>query len=193
MTKTENFEKVEVKSVAELRAWLEANYAQDESIWLVTGKKHMGATYVSKEEILDEVLCFGWIDGIRRKLDDDRTMQLIAPRKTQHWAKSYKDRVAKLEAEGRMHASGLAVVEEGKNNGLWNFMDDVDALIMPDDLVEALKEHHPALENFEAFSPSSRRNVLRWIKLAKKPETRAKRIHKTATLAEQNKKVPQMG
>jgi len=193
MTKTENFEKVEVASVAALRDWLESNHTQDESIWLVTYKKHVEGKYVSKEDILDELLCFGWIDGIRRKLDDDRTMQLITPRKTQYWAKSYKDRVARLESEGRMHPSGIAVVEAGKQNGLWNFMDDVDALIMPDDLVEALEARSPALENFKAFSPSSRRNVLRWIKLAKKPATRAKRIEKTATLAEQNKKVPQMG
>ena len=63
----------------------------------MTYKKHTGHKYVSRQEILDEVLCFGWIDGIRRKLDVDRTMQLIAPRQTQHWAKTYKDRVARLE------------------------------------------------------------------------------------------------
>ncbi|MEO1444561.1 MAG: hypothetical protein AAFV33_29480, partial [Chloroflexota bacterium] len=130
MTATDNFEKVTVTSSAELRAWLEANHEQDNSVWLVTYKKHMNEKYVSTEQILDEVLCFGWIDGIRRKLDDDRTMQLIAPRKTQHWAKSYKDRVARLEAEGRMHPAGLKVIEESKQNGLWTFMDDVDALIM---------------------------------------------------------------
>ncbi|MEO1664224.1 MAG: YdeI/OmpD-associated family protein [Chloroflexota bacterium] len=192
MTATDNFEKVTVTSSAELRAWLEANHEQDNSVWLVTYKKHMNEKYVSTEQILDEVLCFGWIDGIRRKLDDDRTMQLIAPRKTQHWAKSYKDRVARLEAEGRMHPAGLKVIEESKQNGLWTFMDDVDALIMPDDLVEALQEQPPAFENFEAAAPSYRRNVLRWIKLAKKPATRTKRIHKTATTSAAGEKIPQM-
>lgn len=192
MTKTENFEKVEVTSTGQLRDWLEANHAQEASIWLVTYKKHVGEKYVSTEQILDEVLCFGWVDGIRRKLDDDRTMQLIAPRKTQHWAKSYKDRVARLDAEGRMHPAGLASIEESKRNGLWDFMNDVDALIIPDDLNVALESNPPALENFTTAAPSYRRNVLRWIKLAKTDKTRAKRIDKTADFAARDEKIPQM-
>ncbi len=192
MTKTDNFDKVEVASAAELRGWLEANHEQDASVWLVTYKKHIVDKYVSTQKILDEVLCFGWIDGIRRKLDDDRTMQLIAPRKAQHWAKSYKDRVAKLEKQGRMHPAGLKAVEESKQNGLWNFMDDVDALIIPEDFAEALTVHHPGLENFEASAPSYRRNVLRWIKLAKTDATRAKRIQKAAEFAAKDEKLPQM-
>lgn len=190
MIKTENFEQVEVKSTQELRDWLIANHSQTESVWLVTYKKHMGDKYVSVQDILDEVLCFGWVDGIRRKLDEDRTMQMISPRQTQHWAKTYKDRAAKLIDTGRMHPAGLAAIAESKRNGLWNFMDDVDALIKPEDLVEALEANPPANENFDAFSTSSRRNTLRWIKLAKTPATRAKRIQKTATLAAQNQKIP---
>ena len=85
-------------------------------------------------------MAFGWIDGIRRKLDDDRTMQLISPRKVQHWAKSYKDRAARLIEEGRMQAPGLASIEAGKASGLWSFMDDVDALIVPEDLRMALDD-----------------------------------------------------
>ncbi len=190
MTKTENFEKVEIASAAQLRDWLRANHSQKESIWLVTYKKHTGDRYVSTSEILDEVLCFGWIDGIRRKLDENRTMQLIAPRQTQHWAKSYKDRVAKLEKAGRMHPAGLEAIATSKRNGLWNFMDDVDALIKPDDLIAALQAHPPATEHFDAFGDASKRFVLRWIKLAKKPETRAQRIEKTAVLAAKNEKIP---
>ena len=190
MLKTENFEKVEVKSPQELRDWLEAHHGQSDSIWLVTYKKHTGAKYVSTQQILDEVLCFGWIDGIRRKLDDDRTMQMISPRKAQHWAKSYKDRAARLIEAGRMHPAGLQSIEAGKASGLWNFMDDVDALIRPDDLVAALDAHAGAKDNFDAFPDAVQRFALRWIKLAKKPETRANRVQKTAVLAAQNKKVP---
>lgn len=160
------------------------------SIWLVTYKKHTGDQYVSTQEILDEILCFGWIDGIRRKLDENRTMQLIAPRQAQHWAKSYKDRVSKLIQEGRMQPAGLKVIEESKHSGLWNFMDDVDALIKPDDLIQALAAHPGATTYFDAFPNSSKRFVLRWIKLAKKPETRAQRIEKTAVLAAKNMKIP---
>lgn len=192
MAKMDEFEQVEVSSVAGLREWLEVNHAQEASIWLVTFKKHVEGKYVSREEVLDEILCFGWIDGRRKKLDDERTMQLLSPRKTQYWAKSYKDRVARLEKEGRMHPAGLAVVEAGKRNGLWNFMDDVDALIIPDDLLEILKVTPPARENFEAAAPSYKRNVLRWIKLAKTAKTRNNRLQKTAEFAARDEKIPQM-
>ncbi|MEM6631195.1 MAG: YdeI/OmpD-associated family protein [Bacteroidota bacterium] len=190
MTKTENFEQVEVSSSEQLRSWLEKNHQQKESIWLVTYKKHVSGKYVSVSEILDEILCYGWIDGVRRKVDADRTMQLIAPRKAQHWAKTYKERAAKLEAEGRMHAAGRAAIEQSKQSGLWNFMDDVDALIKPKDLVEALEKYPTALKNFDNFPDASKRFVLRWIKLAKKADTRAKRIEQTASLAAQNKRIP---
>jgi uncharacterized protein YdeI (YjbR/CyaY-like superfamily) len=190
MVKTENFEKLEVTSAQELRDWLELHHAQSESVWLVTFKKNTGEKYVSMPEVLDEILCFGWIDGIRRKLDQDRTMQLIGPRRVQHWAKTYKDRVARLTAEGRMHPSGLQAVAETKRTGLWNEMDDVDALEMPEDLLEALHANPPAADHFERFPASSKRFILRWIKIAKAPETRRKRIETTAQLATQNKRIP---
>ena len=106
MIKTENFVKVEMGSSEELRAWLSAHQQQEESVWLVTYKKHVTDKYLSTSEVLDELLCFGWIDGIRRKLDADRTMQLIGPRRMQHWAKTYKDRAARLIEEGKMEPAG---------------------------------------------------------------------------------------
>ncbi|MEM8859353.1 MAG: YdeI/OmpD-associated family protein [Chloroflexota bacterium] len=184
----QDFLRVEVESARQLRQWFEQNHGQKESIWLVTFKKSVPGKYVSTQEVLDELMAFGWIDGRRMKLDDERTMQLLSPRKTQHWSKTYKDRVAKLTKEGRMHPAGLKVVEEAKANGMWDFMNDVDALIKPDDLVEALENHPPALENYEAFPESAKRDILRWIKLAKKPETRAKRIREAAVKAAQNKR-----
>jgi uncharacterized protein YdeI (YjbR/CyaY-like superfamily) len=192
MIKTENFQQVEVKSVQELREWFASNHSQTESIWLVTYKKQMGTKYVSVQDILDEVLCFGWVDGIRRKLDEDRTMQMISPRQTQHWAKTYKDRAAKLIEAGRMHSAGLAAIEASKQNGFWDFMDDVDALIKPEDLIEALDAYPPARGNFDACAQSYQRNVLRWIKLAKTAKTRAKRIQEAAISAAQDQKIPQM-
>lgn len=192
MIRTENFEKVEVSNAAQLRDWLEANHGQAEAIWLVTYKKHVAEKYISVQEILDELLCFGWIDGIRRKLDDDRTMQLLSPRRTQHWARSYKERVARLEREGRMHPAGRRAVAESKRNGLWSFMDDVDALIVPGDLADALAANPPASANFVGFAASYRRNILRWIKLAKSPATRARRIAETADMSARNEKIPQM-
>ena len=187
---TDKFAKVEVTSSEAFRDWLSKHHGQDESVWLVTFKSSVPDKYVSREEVLDELIAYGWIDGIRRKLDDDRTMQLISPRKVQYWAKSYKDRAAKLIEEGRMAAPGFKSIEDGKASGLWNFMDDVDALICPSDLLEAFNDYPPAADNFANFAPSAQRFTLRWIKLAKTEATRAKRIQMTADRAAKNEFVP---
>jgi uncharacterized protein YdeI (YjbR/CyaY-like superfamily) len=190
MIKTESFIQVEISSATQLREWLQQNYTQKESIWLVTYKKEVKEKYVSTQEILDEILCFGWIDGIRRKIDEQRTMQLISPRQVQHWTKTYKDRFTKLEKEGRMTEAGRQAVAISKHNGLWNFMDDVDALIKPHDFIKCLEENPPAMNCFDAFGASSKRFMLRHIKIAKTAETKAKRITEITLLAKQNKKLP---
>ena len=183
MLKTENFEQVQVESPEQLRTWLTQHHAQEAGVWLVTFKKSESGKYLSTDEVLDELICFGWIDGIRRKLDDTRTMQLISPRRVQHWAKSYKDRAAKLISEGRMHSSGLDSIQRGKESGLWDFMDDVDALIIPDDLKSALLKLEGAADFFENINDSSKRFVLRWIKLAKTEKTRSSRVAQIAKLS----------
>jgi uncharacterized protein YdeI (YjbR/CyaY-like superfamily) len=190
MVKTENFHQVEITSQSQLREWLSKNHHQKESIWLVTYKKQEIDKYVSVQEVLDELLCFGWIDGIRRKLDEKRTMQLIAPRKVEHWSKTYKDRYAKLESKGLIKKAGKEAVLQSKANGLWDFMNDVDALIKPTDFIKCLNEYENATLNFNAFGASSQRFILRWIKLAKTSETRAKRIKQASELADKNLKIP---
>jgi len=118
MVKTENFDQVEVSSSTQLREWLQNNHKQKDSIWLVTFKKETKEKYVSVQEVLDELLCFGWIDGIRRKLDEKRTMQLISPRKVEHWTKTYKDRYSKLESKGLIENAGKETVLRSIINGL---------------------------------------------------------------------------
>jgi uncharacterized protein YdeI (YjbR/CyaY-like superfamily) len=165
------------------------NHTQKESIWLVTYKKEVTEKYVSVQEVLDQLLCFGWIDGIRRKLDQERTMQLVAPRKVEHWSQTYKLRFAKLEELGLIHQSGFNAVEASKKAGLWNFMDDVDNLIIPNDLQEALTKTNEAKLFFEAINASSKRFVLRWIKLAKTDKTRASRIEQIVQLSSRGEKL----
>ena len=189
MIKTENFEQVVVDSAAALRSWLTQNHEQEASIWLVTYKKEVPDKYISTSQVLDELLCFGWIDGIRRKLDDTRTMQLIAPRKTQHWTKTYKDRAQKLIDQKLMQPAGYASIEAGKQSGLWHFMDDVDALIIPADLEKALKAKFQAFDFFVNINPSSKRFVLRWLKLSKTEKTRLKRIEQLVTLSAKGEKL----
>jgi uncharacterized protein YdeI (YjbR/CyaY-like superfamily) len=190
MVKTENFDKLEIRSAAGLREWLINNHMQTESMWLITYKKSEKEKYVSIDEVLDELVCFGWIDGIRRKLDNSRTMQLISPRRVQHWAKSYKERANRLIEENKMHQSGFESIKQGKESGLWNFMDDVDNLVIPKDLDIALNKIEGAFDFFENINDSSKRFVLRWIKLAKTDKTRKNRIEKITKLSSIGEKLP---
>jgi uncharacterized protein YdeI (YjbR/CyaY-like superfamily) len=189
MIQTDNFEQVEVSSVEELRNWLLAHHQQQASVWLVTYKKAVPTKYVSRGEVLDELLCFGWIDGIRRKLDEERTMQLIAPRRVEHWAKSYKERAAKLIEQGKMEAAGYQSIEAAKASGLWDFMDDVDQLLVPADLQAELQKYPGAADFFYAINDSSKRFVLRWLKLAKTDKTRTARLQELAQLSARGEKL----
>jgi uncharacterized protein YdeI (YjbR/CyaY-like superfamily) len=191
LIKTESFSQVEVRSALELRRWLEARHHQISSVWLVTFKKHTGAAYVSKSAVLDELLCFGWVDGLARKLDADRTMQLISPRQANAWTQTYRDRAARLEREGRMQQPGREAIARSQGMGLWMTNLDVDALALPSDLEAALLGRPPAHTCFVGFAPSHRRNVLRWIAAAKQPATRARRIETATALAAEGNKVPQ--
>ncbi|RPG80371.1 MAG: hypothetical protein CBC74_006440 [Crocinitomicaceae bacterium TMED114] len=187
---TENFEKVEVHSAADLRHWLHTHHGRTDAVWLVTWKKVRPDRYVSTGEVLDELLCFGWIDGVRRKLDDERTMQLISARRAQHWARTYKERAQRLIDDGRMAPPGQAAIDRSKKEGLWNFMDDVDNLVVPDDLLAALKPHAAAFAFFMAINDSSKRFVLRWLKLTKTEATRRKRIAQLVSLSARGEKLP---
>ncbi len=190
-----DFERVEVISRQEWRDWLAAHYLQKDSIWLVTYKKHTDASsvsahskrYLSYDAIVEEALCFGWIDSLPRRLDKDRTMMLLSPRKPKSvWSKLNQTRVEKLVANGQMMPSGLQKVQQAKADGSWAFLDDVEALIVPDDLATALSDNAAAAKYFEGFSPSAKKSILQWIKMAKRKQTRQQRIEKTVTLAAQN-------
>ncbi|MEM6306298.1 MAG: YdeI/OmpD-associated family protein [Pseudomonadota bacterium] len=180
---------LEVASEAALWDWLAAHHDSQAGAILITWKAADRARYVGRDAVLDALVAYGWIDGRRYTVDAARTAQLITPRKTQVWAQSYKDRAEKLEAEGRMLAPGRASVEAGKANGLWDFMADVDRLEVPEDLGAALAD---ARALWDALAPSYRRNVLRWIKLAKTAPTRAKRITAAAEATRAGEKLPQM-
>lgn len=192
MVDTERFEQVEVDSNEALWDWLDAHHEQMESVWLVTFKKVVPERYLSRDAVLDALIAYGWIDGVRRKLDDERTMQLVGPRREQVWAGSYKARAARLEVEGRMRPAGRASVERAKADGRWTDSDPIDALEVPDDLAAALALDPAADAFFRDAAPSYRRNVLRWIAKAKRPPTREKRIVTTVAASGRREKVPHL-
>lgn len=177
---------------AEWRAWLEANHARTEGVWLITYKKATGKPRLEYGESVEEALCFGWVDSKPGKLDDERTMLYFAPRKPRSgWSKPNKDRVARLIEADLMRPAGLAKVEAAQKDGSWTALDAVEALEVPADLTAALAEYEKAAEHFEAFPRSVRRGILEWISNAKRSETRAKRVQETARLAAENKRANQ--
>ncbi|MCI0552914.1 MAG: YdeI/OmpD-associated family protein [Anaerolineae bacterium] len=175
------------KARAEWRKWLEQNHTSTEGVWLISYKKATGKPRFDYSEAVEEALCFGWIDSKGNKVDYERSMLWIAPRKAKTgWSKLNKERVERLLKEGLMTPAGLAKVEAAKKDGSWNALDAVAALEIPPDLVRAFSKNKTANEFFESFPRSVKGAILQWILSAKKPETRAQRIDETVTKAEKN-------
>ncbi|MCU0904661.1 MAG: YdeI/OmpD-associated family protein [Tabrizicola sp.] len=175
---------VVVRSRAELRDWLAANHAEGQATWLALWKKpHPG--YLPYETVVEELLCWGWIDSTPRTLDAERSRLMIAPRNPKSaWSAVNKAHVARARASGAMTPSGEAKIAAAQANGTWDFLNDVDALIDPPDLTQALADTGTA--DFWTAEPRSiRRGTLEWIKTAKTPETRAKRIRDVTDSAAQ--------
>ncbi len=172
------------RSAAEWRAWLAQNHAGEAEIWLVYYKRAAGKASVTHEEALDEALCYGWIDGVINRLDDERYMQRWTPRKPGSvWSAANKARIEKLTHEGRMAPPGLAKAAAARRDGSWDKLSDIDRigrpLEIPADLKKALAENPAAREKFERLLPSQKKLWGWWILSAKKPETRARRIAET--------------
>jgi uncharacterized protein YdeI (YjbR/CyaY-like superfamily) len=176
-----------IESTSQLRSWLQINHAQKESVWLVKWKKESRKPYVAYSDIVDQLLCFGWVDSLPRKLDSEKSMLLISPRKPKsNWSGVNKKKVERLMKSGQMAPAGIKMVEIAKQNGTWNTLDEVEQLLVPDDLTKAFAKYTKAEFYFNRFPPSSKRGILEWIQNAKQETTRAKRIEETAQKASQN-------
>lgn len=168
------------------RKWLEENHAQASSVWLTIYRKDSGISSVYYDEAVDEALCFGWVDSKPNKRDDESYYQFFSRRNPKsNWSRVNKNKIAKLIAENRMAPAGLAMVEVAQQSGSWTALDEVENLVVPPDLQKAFDENRPAFDHWKAFPPSARRGILEWIRNAKRPETRAKRIAQTVTMAAQ--------
>jgi uncharacterized protein YdeI (YjbR/CyaY-like superfamily) len=177
---------VHMNTRAEWRRWLRQNHKRTEGVWLITYKKSTGKTRLAYDDAVEEALCFGWIDSKPRKPDEDRSMLRFSPRKAATvWSKLNKDRIDGLIARHLMQPAGLAKVEAAKRDGTWVKLDAVEALEIPGDVAAALTKYESAA-NFHAFPRSVSRGILEWIGNAKPPDTRAKRVEETASLAGRN-------
>ncbi len=175
---------VEARDRAAWRRWLAKRHEQRDAIWLVFHKKGSDGKSPSYDEAVEEALCFGWIDSTVNRLDERRSLQLFAPRKPRsNWSALNKERVARLEREGKLAPAGIAAIETAKANGSWSALDAAERLEEPPELAAALDAKPAAREHWSGFSPSSRKAILSWVISAKRPETRAKRIDQTVRMA----------
>lgn len=141
---------------------------------------------ISWSEAVDEALCFGWIDSVRKTIDDERYRQYYSKRKARStWSKVNKEKVSQLINEGRMTDAGLESIRLAKQNGSWTILDGVEALRIPDDLEEALSGHPGASAFFTSQSKSVQKMMLAWVALARRDDTRQKRIREIADCAGQ--------
>ena len=177
------------KSVAAWRKWLEKNHLSATAVWVVFYSKKSGKKTVTWSEAVDVALCFGWIDSKKIKIDEETAHQFFSRRKPKStWSKINKQKVANLLAAGLMEKAGLEAIELAQQNGSWTMLDEVEELVVPEDLEKALNENEGAKEYFLGLSKSVRKAMLQWLVLAKRPETRQKRINEIAEEASHKRK-----
>ena len=171
------------------REWLADHHRTVDGAWVARWTKASGRQPVPYELIVEEALCFGWIDGLVNSLPDDRQAHLMTPRRRgSGWSRSNKDRVERLLSEGRMTDAGLAVINAARADGSWAMLDDAEALIEPPDLAAALDLQPAARSHWDGFSASSRRGLLWWVMSAKRAGTRARRVSTIVSEAEQGRR-----
>lgn len=172
-------EELYAKDRAEWRDWLEKNHTDKKEIWLIYYKKHTGKPVVSYDASVEEALCFGWIDGILKRIDDEKYTRRFTPRRKRSvWARSNVERVARMMKEGRMTDAGLAIIPqailEGKATEIIPVIPDI--VPVPSELEEALAKNKKASDTWESLTPLRRKQYLFWIIRAKREETKARRI-----------------
>lgn len=165
------------ESRAQWRAWLEANHQAVAGVWLCSWRSSTGGPTCPYPDVVEEAICFGWIDSTVNLLDDDRGLQLLTPRKPKStWTRLNRQRVADMEAAGLMTDGGRRAVAIAKANGWWTIFDPVEDLLEPDDLAAELDANPASRRAWDAFPPSARKAMLWWVIGAARPDTRARRI-----------------
>lgn len=168
----------------EWRKWLQKNHTKKQSVWLICYQLKTGIPTISWAEAVEEALCFGWIDSKRKPIDKDKFMQFFSKRKARStWSKVNKLKVQQLMDSGRMLKAGLEIIATAKENGSWTILDEVEELTIPKDLSAAFRKQPGSKAYFSGISKSSKKMILQWLVLAKRPETRQKRIDEVAELA----------
>jgi len=166
-----------VETRPQWRSWLEHNHGSTRGVWLCSWRTGTGLPRCPYPEVVEEAICFGWIDSTATLLDDDRGLQLITPRKAKSpWSRLNRQRGADMEERGLMTDAGRAAIDGAKANGWWTISDQVEDLEEPADLATALARNAQARANWNNFPSSARKQMLWWIISASRDTSRAKRI-----------------
>jgi uncharacterized protein YdeI (YjbR/CyaY-like superfamily) len=177
-------ERVHAETVRDWRRWLYANHRRETGVWLVSWRNGTGRPRMTYGGSVEEALAVGWIDSKALRLDDERTMLWFSPRKPgSGWSRPNKERIERLERDGRMADAGREAIARAKQDGSWTLLDAVEDLTIPDDLAAAFASNTGSAERWESFPRSARRALLAWIVQAKRQETRARRVAEVATKA----------
>ncbi|MET1008492.1 MAG: YdeI/OmpD-associated family protein [Gaiellaceae bacterium] len=178
-------------SEAEWEAWLDAEHATSDGVWLKFAKKGSGVETVVYAEALDVALCYGWIDSQVARLDERFYLQKFTPRRARSkWSQINREKIEALTKEGRMKPAGLEQVELAKADGRWDAAYSSPANIeVPDDLKAALEASPRAAEFWDGLNKSNRFAILYQLQDAKKPETRARRLEKFVGMLERGEKL----
>ena len=161
-----------------LRNWLAKNFDQEQGIWAVFYKKSTGLSDLNWEAIVEECLCFGWIDSLPGKVDENRTKIYISPRKANSgWSRRNKELLIDLQKRGLIESPGVAAIDRAKANGSWERFDLAEALVIPNELKSALNENPEFASQWITLSESKKRQSLQQIYDAKTEGTRLKRIN----------------
>jgi uncharacterized protein YdeI (YjbR/CyaY-like superfamily) len=174
------------------RAWLAEHHATSRGVWLVTWRARAGRSpRLAYEDAIQEALCFGWVDSTGATVDAERGKLYFAPRRPGSvWARSNRERVERLIAQGRMAPAGLAAIERARADGSWSILMSAERLEVPEDLAAALAADPAAQQAFTSFPPSTRQTLLSWVATAKRPATRASRIARIVASAARGDRDP---
>lgn len=183
-------ERIEVDSPAAWGDWLADHHMREDGVWLVRWKASSGRDPSPPEAYTKESLRFGWIDAVPRKADDPRrTMLWCSPRRPgSGWSAVNKRLIDELTDEGRMEPAGRAAIAAAVEDGSWTLLDDVERGVVPGDLTEAFAAHPGSREAWDAFPWSARRGMLEWLVMAKRADTRARRVARIAADAAQGRR-----
>jgi len=187
----EPMQQVYFKTAAEWREWLQDNHNQTGGVWLLFFKKSTGKPSIEYEAAVEEALCFGWIDSIIKRLDDERYVRKFTPRKdNSNWSEINKRRAERLIQTNRMTDIGLAKIEAAKRKGQWDKPDRPPRQFdMPKAFQAALNQNSKARAYFEQLAPSHQKRYIGWIATAKRQKTREKRIKEAIERLEKGQKL----